>query len=536
MARPERRGRPHGRSRRARPGGPASADPSVNLIDGTHPGSITVHTYEQTNTATGLPHNGTEVTNLPSGLVPVQGVQYTATKVPGYDLTTNTDWARLVALSDAYEAAHPANRGAAWSFLQTHESLTEAQLAAATLGPATTNASGAATFPNLGVGLYLVAETSRPHDVTGAAPFLVTVPLTDPDGLNAWLYDVHVYPKNETTPPPVTKTVDDATSVQLGDPVTWTVDATIPDRASFSAFQVVDNLDAKLDYVSTQVSLVDAAGLAVPGVTLDPTDYTVSVDGGADVATAGGPVVTVALTDLGRAKIAANRATGDVANALRVVIDTTVNATGVVRNVAVFFPNDSDISWTPGEPGQPVDPDAPEVPTTPEVVSKWGNVTFEKLDETGAGLAGARFSVYTSLADAQSGSHPVTLGAATVFEVDADGILTLTGLRYSDWADGGPVSPGQAGYITYYLVEVKAPAGYELLAEPVPFTVDDDSTDAAGSYGVDHQITNVPSNGGWDLPLTGGTGAALLYTAGALLAVGALLLLVRARRRAADAR
>nr|WP_256871507.1 LPXTG cell wall anchor domain-containing protein [Paenarthrobacter nitroguajacolicus] len=43
-------------------------------------------------------------------------------------------------------------------------------------------------------------------------------------------------------------------------------------------------------------------------------------------------------------------------------------------------------------------------------------------------------------------------------------------------------------------------------------------------------VKNIPSNSGFELPLTGGVGTGLLYAAGALLVVGAGLLFVRNRR------
>jgi uncharacterized surface anchored protein len=52
--------------------------------------------------------------------------------------------------------------------------------------------------------------------------------------------------------------------------------------------------------------------------------------------------------------------------------------------------------------------------------------------------------------------------------VAGDGTLTLSGLRYSDWANGAAVAPGSADYRTYYLVETTAPAGYELLLNRSP--------------------------------------------------------------------
>ncbi len=71
---------------------------------------------------------------------------------------------------------------------------------------------------------------------------------------------------------------------------------------------------------------------------------------------------------------------------------------------------------------------------TPPVVTKWGGeMTLEKVNENGTALAGASFSVYTNEADALAGTNPVALNGQSVFTVAADGTLTISGLRYSDW-------------------------------------------------------------------------------------------------------
>jgi LPXTG-motif cell wall-anchored protein len=155
-------------------------------------------------------------------------------------------------------------------------------------------------------------------------------------------------------------------------------------------------------------------------------------------------------------------------------------------------------------------------------------VTVQKTDENGAALSGAVFSVYPTEADAKAGTNAITLGGQTTFAVDASGQVTISGLRYSDWANGAAVSPGDPGYQSYWLAEVKAPTGYELLAEPIKFDV----TAATTAVGVDMTVKNVPANAGFQLPLTGGKGVLLYYAAGVLLLGAALALSIRRRRTA----
>jgi len=462
---------------------PAAAAP---LVDPNATGSITVHKFEAPDTPTGLPNNGTAVDT--TGLTPLPGVEFQVRQVSGIDLSTNSGWANASTLSGVFDAADP------------EASITGAGYTLAAGSSLVTDAAGEASFTGLPVGLYLVEETSFPTGVTPSAPFLVSVPLTDPDNGDNWLYDVHVYPKNAITT--ATKTVEDADAVQLGDDVSFTITSDIPNANPIDGFKIVDVLDPKLDYVAATVTLADGTAVA------EGTDYTIVHDAGTNA-------VTVEFTAAGRAILAAN-------NTTQVVIDivTTVNAVGEIVNQALVYPNAASFDIDPGEPGGPT--------TTPEVETRWGGLTVAKVGQGGAALAGAVFQVFTSAADAAAQTNPVTLNGGTEFEVvNADGTLTLSGLRYSDFANGATVAPGDAGYLQYYLVEVQAPSGYELLAEPLEFTV----TAATTAAGIDLTVTNVPHNGGFQLPFTGGTGTGLLYLAGIGLIAGGVVFLVAKRRR-----
>lgn len=460
---------------------PASAAP---LVDGDTTGSITVHKFERPSTPTGLPNNGTSVDT--TGLTPLAGIEFTIEQVNTIDLSTNAGWDAAHNLSSVFA---PAN--AAGSITGAGYTLGAAQVK-------TTDAAGTAAFTALPVGLYLVTETNYPAGVTPSAPFLVSVPLTDPDNKDNWIYDVHVYPKNSVAG--AEKTVTDAPDVKLGDQIDFTITGDIPNEAVIDGYKIVDVLDQKLTYIGASATLVDGTPLTAG------TDYTVNFD-------AANNTVSVIFTPAGLAKLAAHTDTR-----VQVMVNTKVNTIGEIENEALVYPNAASFTIAPGQPGGPV--------VTPPVVTKWGEMTLQKVNENGAALAGAAFSVYTNEADAKAGTNPVDLNGQSVFTVAADGTLTISGLRYSDWANGAAVAPGTPDYRTYYLVETTAPAGYELLAEPVSFLINSTTT----GVGIDLQVKNIPSNSGFELPLTGGVGTGILYAAGALLVAGAALMLVRNRR------
>lgn len=72
-----------------------------------------------------------------------------------------------------------------------------------------TSSTGLSSVNNLPVGLYMVVETYVPNDVSYTTdPFLVSIPSTTADGQN-WMYDINIYPKNQTDYPTLDKKVAD---------------------------------------------------------------------------------------------------------------------------------------------------------------------------------------------------------------------------------------------------------------------------------------------------------------------------------------
>lgn len=132
----------------------------------------------------------------------------------------------------------------------------------------------------------------------------------------------------------------------------------------------------------------------------------------------------------------------------------------------------------------------------------------------------------------------VDIDAGTTLKSGSDGLFKVAGL------DDG----------TYYLKETKAPAGYNLLANPVEVVVTATTVNnqewgmtdasaaltnlevtAAGKAGTADTSTGVASitianNAGSTLPSTGGIGTTIFYVAGGALVVGAGVLLVSKKR------
>ncbi len=554
----------------------ASAAPTIPDVNPDTRGSITFHKYDTTG-AGGPAATGKEITDqtdLGKLGAPIADVTFRVTQVDGIDLTTNAGWTEASQL-DAATA--------------------KTQLDAATaktVGP--TDAQGSAKVENLPVGLYYVEEISAPAEVTKALPFLVSVPLTDPANQSNWFYDIHVYPKNDISRG--TKTVQDSARSGNNEAFTWTVQGDIPTVENIDGYKIRDDFDSRLDFDA------DAADSLTACLSVDDTNPSSCVTGATDLTPADYDVVTytrdeldawrndpahasdlscqptmtadkglrveVILKDSGLTKMK-NRLAVEPTSKVQLTVKTRLITTavddaatqeaGIVKNKAIVFPNDDSFC-------------AVEPPPTAESESRWGDILIRKIDvkDHSKVLEGASFQVYVANADGSKGAGPLALpvmdanGQPTLnadgslktentFVTDANGVVKISALRNTNFADGFPQKPycaedpctvdnqtdtEAAGsvvnpkYQRYILEEVKAPAGYELLAKPMVLEVTQAGQVIAadGTGGLD--IENAPKNNGFALPMTGAAGTAMFTVIGlGLLGLGTLMVM---RRRQAE--
>ena len=125
-----------------------------------------------------------------------------------------------------------------------------------------------------------------------------------------------------------------------------------------------------------------------------------------------------------------------------------------------------------------------------KLLKEKGSITVRKVDATGAPLAGAELLLETS-ADGKTWTE------VSRVTTDKTGIAKWNGLKIG---------------VQYRITEVKAPAGYTLLTEPL-------FAGALDSSNRDVTITAC-NNAGFALPFTGGTGFTIyiLFAALALMA------------------
>lgn len=419
----------------------ASAEPIPGNINPETVGSIIIHKHVEDEAST---------PGEPAG-APLEGVTFKVTEVlylnDSVALDTAEGWQAIDGLTVEGAQTGDFSRG--------------------TSQDVTTDALGAATAGNLGIGLYLVEEiASGPNLITTpAAPFLVTIPYPTDSG---WDYNVDVYPKNLLGTVNPTKTVgtpDSPADVELGAIVPFTISVPVANPPlPYVSFSITDALSAGLAF--------DSWGeIAIGGVALTATDYEISADNTTVTLLASG------LTKLNTAATAAAEGTTVTA-----VINAEVTDLGQLENEA-----DAIVNGTSG--------------TTPPVTTNWASLDITKISskDESVNLAGAEFELWNE-------DKSVHLATGTT---DSNGELS-----FDVWV-------GNNADVTevVWLKETVAPQGYVLPADPWfgSYTLTAGTT--AELSILDTTISNYPPEGP-DLPLTGAQGT-MLFTVGGLLLVGA---------------
>ncbi|WP_406711162.1 SpaH/EbpB family LPXTG-anchored major pilin [Trueperella pyogenes] len=512
---------------------------------------------------------GTPVTAKNNGTIqdvkertPLQNVKFDLYKVEGVDLTTNKGWEAAKALYERKVSVADLQKGiegTEFKFVKHEKS-------------GVTNASGEAKI-EAKVGLYLVVEnlgestdikgggkTYSAAQITGINPFLVTLPMTNPDKRDSWMYDVHVYPKNQAAE--MTKEVldgnqgkKDQDGYKIGENITYRLESTINvvdsnqdgkvDGDDLGYYYVKDAMSENLKYVSATLTIVPTTGNETKLV--ETTDYVKNEN-----KLEGKNVVGFSLTKEGLEKLA--KAAG---GKLRTEIVTTVSsmpADGQVKNQASFYPNNypwTNSGKTPPKPGTPPNtpPNTPPDVPSNEVISKYGDIVIKKVNAEGALLDGAEFGVYRAVKNKASDAYTcagVDYKAAPIAKTDTPtkgGIALIKGLQLSNWRNDSSAAKGliedQKQYYSYCLVETKSPDGYQLLAEPIEFDLTEagavaDLTQYAQAdpkAGQGLKVVNQPDNLKNKLPLTGGQGIALISGLGVVLVGGGAGYYVYSNRR-----
>lgn len=551
--------------------------------------SITIHKYKGPSlTATSFKPNGTDMSEAikKEGVnKPIKGVQFTLYKVTltagnseadkKIDLSKPEGWKRIEDLKNI--------KGDTARFFTSTVAGQAAKFTKTKVGdPKETDENGVVKFDNLDESLYYVEETSTAHaqmdygadeqhqdwkPVTVTVktdPFFVTTPLSHKTKDSwEWLYNVHVFPKNDVNKETPTKTASDPTKYYVDEKgntlIPWNISIPLsaPSKGKkYEKIGFVDSLPTGLTYSGvTDVKLVKVQKKPAEGK--QPTSEDIKLSNKADAtkqltkdyeAKNDSGKVTFSLTTDGLAKIT------DIDNytyTLKVTLNTGV--TKGTKNFTNFI-----TGWIDDSKIGDGDENNPCVPTeqnpcddNPHGSSHFATLKITKVaidaekKNTKKTLKGAKFAIYsvkdqsTDLSTIKDSSSlnekttPVKTGVTgndqLTIETGVDGTATV------DLFIGNDKTTSRK----YCLVETDAPAGFKKDPTPHCYSVEEETKDNvnaqkpvadANSQTIGNDQATALDEIIGALPMTGARGLVLL-TAFGIVGLGGTLFYIITRRR-----
>ena len=351
-------------------------------------------------------------------------------------------------------------------------------------------AGGKATVTGLDLGYYFV---------TSSTDALCNLTTTNPA--------VIIHDKNEM---PFEKK-DDKVSAEVGETVNYTIKGKVPDHTGFTKYTylITDTMSEGLTF--KQDVTVTVGGTDVTSA----CTITYNVDNNANKFTVSIPVrdytigaeilvtYTALVNENAVAKISKNSATLTYSNnpsdSTKTDTTTTVEETVYSSKIAI----------------EKVEKLAADATATPKKLKDAEFVLYKKAPTDADPNAIQYYKKWDDTDTTKAVSWVNTIAEATTVKTDENGEASFEGL-----ANG-----------TYYLVETKAPAGYNQLTEAQKVEVHDGEHNAPVTSETQLTVTaKVENQAGTLLPSTGGMGTTIFYVLGAALVVGAGVLLVTKKR------
>ena len=414
--------------------------------------------------------------------------------------TTDADYAKAVlALKDTEGAVQKfANDFTAYALKNgTTVKATE------TSGKITGENTTSYTFNNLAAGYYLVYATGGKEIQSS----LVTV-------------DESTKTVNlKTEAPSITKKADKET-VSIGQVVEYKVTGSVPDTTGYDqyVYTIHDELSNGLDFVN------DANGTAVNGNTVN-----VTVAFGKGTTDEGTAPTTATLDTTNNKKMSLDLSAWVRDNQTNKGKEFTVTYYAKVNKDAVVTEKNKAQLEYGNKPGETTTttPSEAKTPTYPLDINKIKKGSEEKL-------AGAKFKLYKDSAENESNVIKVT-GSEGKYVVDPTSNTTEFESVDSIDDKGYNLHVNGLDAGTYYLVETKAPAGYNKLTDPIKVTItktgDTEWTISKGDEVETDKIIDVENSTGSILPSTGGMGTIAFTVVAALLVLGVAVSFIRDKKR-----
>lgn len=446
--------------------------------------------------------------------------------------------------------------GDGWSYTKISETVMEVTNGTDTYqynisiesGSGLTDVNGTLKLEDLARGYYFVVEdlgkstpkiNNQPVAITlPSRPFVVAVPMTDPDNLDSWITDVHVYPKNQATE--IVKKPSQP-SVNVGDLFNWEIAVELPtDIDEYKKFVVTDVLDEALTYTGDEKVNIYKAEKNAQGVWIKSSPLTTLTKGdhyGITAAKPGPPAsgnnntLTVELVhDEGFTAVKGWQG-------LIVEFETKVNEKLQDKDVNIIG-NKATVDFTNNQ-GQ----DSKKETEESEV--NVGDIIIEKVDESGDPLKGAEFQIARTEQEAKEGKFIKVIlvdGKITGFaypdegdkytnaadwvvtSADTTGLVKFEGLLTHTVDENGVIE-----YKKYYVVETKAPGGYNLVGDPIEVDFEDSVKQGEKlTYNIERDVENKK---GFTLPNTGGIGTIILTVLGIVLVGLAIIFSLNGKKK-----
>ena len=433
-----------------------------------------------------------------------------------------------------------------------------------------TDTAGHTSASNMEQGLYLIVETRVPENVTSTCnPFFVSLPMTTVDG-SEWLYDLTVYPKNQTGNPDLAKTVREnknstgkhngsltditdgyahTATASVGDVVDYQILSTLPTitskASSLSEYTYVDTMSRGIKYNMNDVVIEffrdSACTDKIAAWGEDSGKFTVVYD---DVQNS----MAIKMTESGLSEI--NESEGVYVDSVkRGYSDCAMRITYAATLTA---------------DAQMGDKDNPN-----EVVLTWKrtNTTYFDTLEDCCHVYTYGVDILKQFSDGKGNIQNVkfTLHNDTddcyIIAEQKDGVYYTKGFAAKK-ADATTFVPNSSGHIVvkgleddaYSLTEIATDKGYVLLKEAVKIiikTAESSQCEKCGAKlltasatvnGKDVSMTDgngilpltVVNNPGFDLPKTGGRGVWMYTVGGVLLLSAAAFIVIRSRKHKSE--
>lgn len=361
-------------------------------------------------------------------------------------------------------------------------------------------------FKNLKPGYYLVYVTGGKEIQSS----LVTV-----DGTTEV--------KLKTEAPNIEKKADKET-VSIGQVVTYTVTGSVPDTTGYDqyVYTIHDELSNGLDFVN------DANGTAVNG---NAVKVTVAFKNATDASAA---PTTAKLDVENNRKMSLDLSEWVRANQTNKGKEFTVTYYAKVNKDAVVTEKNSATLEYGNNPKDTTTttPSEAKTPTYSLDINKIKTGSKEQLE-------GAKFSLYTSDTDAKNGTNPIKVkGSNGNYVVDPESTTTEFESVKSIDGKGYNLRVNGLAEGTYYLVETKAPDGFNKLTAPIVIKITKSTDTDVNKWTISKdgtvetdKIIDVENSTGSILPSTGGMGTIAFTVVAALLVLGVAVSFIRDRKK-----